>query len=270
MKGALHWCEEGENEASYSATPSFSLDWSDAAQRRFFYLRYARAVRPGGLNLDSSELRRFAADRLSNVDLGARLLLFDDALSVDSALFATRWSHIQSDYLLDNGLVGTRNVGAGRILGAESSLRWMLDDAWRVEGAITLQRARLHESEVVDEEEDRRLPVVPEVRGRISLVRWLGLGASRLQLRADLNYIGESRLSFEPALDRRMGDYVRTDLAIQWLRGPFNWTLQLANLFDSRADTFAFGNPFSIRTQSQFTPLKPRTLTLAVGYRPDR
>jgi outer membrane receptor protein involved in Fe transport len=177
---------------------------------------------------------------------------------------------MQSDYLLDDGLVGTRNVGAGRILGVESSLRWMLGDSWRVEGAITLQRAQLHESEVVDDDEDRRLPVVPEVRGRISLVRSLEVGASRLQLRADLNYIGDSRLSFEPALDRRMGDYVRTDLAIQWQRGPLNWTLQLANLLDSRADTFAFGNPFSIRSQSQFTPLKPRTLTLAMGYRPAR
>jgi outer membrane receptor for monomeric catechols len=269
-EGRVALVQEGEDEASYSATPSFSLDWGDAAQRRFFYLRYARAVRPGGLNLDSTELRRFAADRLSNVDLGARMLLLEDSLSVDSALFATRWSHIQSDYLLDNGLVGTRNVGAGRILGVESSLRWMLDDAWRAEGAITLQRARLHESEVVSDEEDRRLPVVPDVRGRLSLVRLFGLGESRLQLRADLNYVGESRLSFEPALDRRMGDYVRTDISLQLQRGPVSWTLQLSNLFDSRADTFAFGNPFSIRTQSQFTPLKPRTLTLAVSYSPAR
>jgi outer membrane receptor protein involved in Fe transport len=269
-EGRVALLQEGEDEASYSATPSFSLDWGDAAQRRFFYLRYARAVRPGGLNLDSTELRRFAADRLSNVDLGARLLLLDESLSVDSALFATRWSHMQSDYLLDNGLVGTRNVGAGRILGVESSLRWMPGASWRVEGAITLQRARLHESDVVDDDEDRRLPVVPEMRGRLSLVRSFAVGASRVQLRADLNYIGDSRLSFEPALDRRMGNYVRTDLAIQWQRGPFSWTLQLANLLDSRADTFAFGNPFSIRTQSQFTPLKPRTLTLAVGYRPAR
>ena len=109
--GRVALLEDGESEASYSATPSFSLDWRDADERRFFYLRYARAVRPGGLNLDESELRRFAADRLSNVDLGSRLLLSGDALSIDSALFATRWSHIQSDYLLDNGLVGTRNVG---------------------------------------------------------------------------------------------------------------------------------------------------------------
>ena len=33
---------------------------------------------------------------------GARLLLWGDALSVDSTLFATRWSDMQSDYLLDN------------------------------------------------------------------------------------------------------------------------------------------------------------------------
>jgi len=268
--GRVALLEDGENEASYSATPSFSLDWRDAEERRFFYLRYARAVRPGGLNLDASELRRFAADELSNIDLGSRLLVAGDAVSIDSAIFATRWSHIQSDYLLDNGLVGTRNVGAGRILGIEGSLRWVLDDAWRLEGAITLQRARLHESDVVSDEEDRRLPVVPDLRARASVVRVLSLGGARVQLRADLNYVGDSRLSFDTALDRRMGDYVRADIAVQWQHGPFGMTLRLANLLDSHADTFAFGNPFAIRAQSQFTPLKPRSLTLGVSYSPAR
>ena len=225
--GRVALLEEGEDEASYSATPSFSLDWRDADARRFLYLRYARAVRPGGLNLDSSELRRFAADRLSNVDLGARLLMFDDALSVDSALFATRWSHIQSDYLLGNGLVGTRNVGNGRVLGVESSLRWVLDDHWRVEGAITLQHARLHSSDVILDEEDLRLPVVPELRARAAVVHGFTRGQWRTQLRADIHYVGDSRLSFEPALDRRMGDYVRADLTLQLQRGPMSWTLQL-------------------------------------------
>ncbi len=159
---------------------------------------------------------------------------------------------------------------AGRIFGIEGSLRWVLDDAWRLEGAITLQRARLHESDVVSDEEDRRLPVVPDVRARASVVRAGSFGSARVQLRADLNYVGDSRLSFEPALDRRMGDYVRADIAVQWQRGPFGMTLQLANLLDSHADTFAFGNPFAIRTQSQYTPLKPRTLTLALSYRPAR
>ena len=152
----------------------------------------------------------------------------------------------------------------------ESSLRWVVDDAWRVEGAITLQRARLHESAVVPDEEDHRLPVVPDVRVG---VRWCACchgRRARLQLRADVNYVGDSRLSFEPVLDRRMGDYVRADVAVQLQRGPMSWTLQLSNLLDSRADTFAFGNPFSIRTQSQFTPLRPRTLTLGVSYSPAR
>ncbi|MBK6673857.1 MAG: hypothetical protein IPG49_10430 [Proteobacteria bacterium] len=111
---------------------------------------------------------------------------------------------------------------------------------------------------------------MPEVRARVALLRELSLGGWRVQLRTDVNYMGDSHLSFEPALDRRMGDYVRTDLAVQARRGALNWTLQLANVFDSHADTFAFGNPFSIRTDSQFTPVKPRTLTLAVGYSPAR
>lgn len=269
--GRVALLQDGGDEASYSATPSFSLDWRDDAAGRFVYLRYARAVRPGGLNPGSAELRRFVSDELSNLDLGARLQLLDDALSVDSALFATRWSHIQSDYLLDTGLVGTRNVGAGRILGLESSMRWALDDLWRIEGAVTLQHARLRSSDLIaTDTEDLRLPVVPDLRARASIIRALPLGAWRAQLRADVNYVGDSRLSFEPALDRRMGDYVRADLALQLQRGPVAVTLQLSNLLNSRADTFAFGNPFAIGTVPQFTPLQPRTLTLGVTYSPAR
>jgi len=59
--------------------------------------------------------------------------LRDDRLSLQSALFVTHWSHIQSDYVLKNGLIGTRNAGASLILGLESSLAWQVDPRWRVE-----------------------------------------------------------------------------------------------------------------------------------------
>jgi outer membrane receptor protein involved in Fe transport len=77
-------------------------------------------------------------------------------------------------------------------------------------------------------------------------------------------------LSFEPALDRRMGDYWRADLGAQLRRGSLTWTLRASNLFDSRADTFAYGNPFSVRAHAQFTPLAPRTIAVGLVYSPAR
>lgn len=266
-EGRTALLSDGDDHAFYTATPSFSIDWRNPDERRFVYLRYARAVRPGGVNLDSTELRRFDADELSNIDLGTRLLLRDDALSVDSALFATHWSHIQSDYLLTNGLVGTRNAGAGRIFGLESSMRWVLDDAWRLESSFTVQHVRLHHP-VVSVDDDPRLPVVPDVRVRGSVARSLQWGSWQVELRANANYIGPSRLSFEQVLDRKAGGYVLADLGAQFKRDALTWSLTMSNVLDSRADTFAYGNPFSVHTAQQYTPLAPRTLMLGLTYKP--
>jgi outer membrane receptor protein involved in Fe transport len=268
-EGRVALLEKGSDSDFYSATPSASIDWRSQDRRRFVFLRYARAVRPGGLNLDTAELRRFAPDELSNVDLGTRLLLHADTLSLQSALFVTHWSHIQSDYLQPNGLIGTRNAGASLIFGVESSLDWQLHEHWRVEAGMTVQRARL-DRPVLAAEDDERLPVVPRFRMRASLNHTRNLGSWQAQLRLDLNYVGSSRLSFEPALDRSMGNYLRTDLGAQLRHGAVTWTLRVNNLFDSRADTFAYGNPFSVRTHTQFTPLAPRTLAVGLTYSPAR
>lgn len=259
----------GEHSALYSWTPSASLDWRSQDERRFVYLRYARAVRPGGLNISSGQLRRFLPDELSNVDLGTRLLLNADRTSIEGALFGTHWNQIQSDYLLFNGLIGTRNAGSSLILGVEGSVRHDFDTGWRVEGGAVLQRARLDDA-MISTQEDRRLPVVPEVRLRASVDRSFTLGSWNAQLRGSLNYVGSSRLSFDPVLDRKTGDYVRGDFAAQLQRGSLTWTMQVDNAFGSRADTFAYGNPFSIRTAPQYTPVAPRTLILGLTYSPAR
>jgi outer membrane receptor protein involved in Fe transport len=265
--------DSGEESASASvvnaATPSVALDWRSADQRQFVYLRYARAIRPGGLSgaidPEDDDVSRFDADELSNVDLGMRLQLVDGMLSLQGAVFATRWSHIQSDYLLPNGLVGTRNVGDGRNLGVEATATWSADDRWRFEAGATLQHARLHQS-AEEEREDFRLPVVPDMRLRGSISRTFELVDWRVVLGADVNYVGAAHLSFEEALDRKTPGYATFDARFGLRRAGLEISLYAANLLDSHADTFAFGNPFSIRNGPQHTPLRPRSITLGVTY----
>jgi outer membrane receptor protein involved in Fe transport len=247
-----------------AATPSASLDWRSTDERQFVYLRYARALRPGGLDPAGSAAGRFKADELSNVDLGVRLQ-FDNALALQGAVFATRWSHIQSDYLLPNGIVGTRNVGDGRNAGVEANAGWSLERGWRLEAGATLQHARLHHA-TVQVRDDPRLPVVPDVRLRASAVRAFALAGWQAALHADVNYTGASRLSFEEALDRRTPGYATLDARVTLQRAGLDLSLAAANLLNSHADTFAFGNPFSIRGNSQYTPLQPRALTLGIAY----
>jgi len=249
-----------------SATPSLALDWLSTDKHRFYYLRFARAIRPGGLNPVSLNTQTtFHADKLTNLDLGFRLLDADDALAVQAVLFATGWEHVQSDFLLSNGLVGTRNVGDGSNLGFELNLRWHLSSQWLLEAAGTVQHARLSDP-LVSVGEDPRLPVVPDFRLHGAVERTFGFGSWHGTARAAVDYIGATRLSFEQALDRRASGYATLSAGVDLRRGGLDLALHVTNLLDSRADTFSFGNPFSVSSVEQRTPIQPRTVVLSAGW----
>jgi outer membrane receptor protein involved in Fe transport len=266
-----------ESRASvvHTATPSLTLDWQSTDRRVLTFLRYAQAKRPGGLNPDGGgdddegedeDLARFRADRLASIDAGLRLHSADDAFALQAGLFATRWRNVQSDYLQGNGLIGTRNVGNARNYGIEAQLRLSFDAGWSSEFGTVLQRARLRDPVVAVAKVDPRMPVVPDVRLYAIQAREFTLGGwqMRAQLRGD--FTGSSRLSFDADLDRDTPSSFTLAAAATARHGPWDIQLSASNLLDSRADTFAFGNPFSIRNGPQRTPRQPRTLSLQVGY----
>ena len=258
---------EQEAAVVHTATPSLSLDWRSRDERRFVYLRFAQAERPGGLNPDgSASAQHFRSDRLSSLDLGSRLRLAGDQVTLQSAFFATNWEDVQADYLLPSGLLGTRNVGSARNFGIETALRFELG-RYAVEASGVLQYARLENPVVQLVNDDARLPVVPDVRAGLSLSRrfvWQGWQGQWL-VRAD--FTGASRLSFEPQLDRRAPSFATAAAGLNLARAGYSLRLDITNLLDSRADTFAFGNPFSIGNGDQHTPLQPRTITLGFQRR---
>jgi iron complex outermembrane recepter protein len=254
------------NSVQTSLTPSFSLDRSSNDAERFYYLRYARAIRAGGLNPASTEEDpRFRADKLSNVDLGFRLQRPDNSLTLQAAAFATNWQHIQSDYLLPNGLVGTRNAGDGSNFGVEVNLRWLPAQLWTLEGAATVQRARLYHALVVVGH-DPRLPVVPDIRLHGAVARSFAAGGWQGKVRTGVDLFGSTRLSFEQALDRRTGAYATVGAGLDLSRGGLDVALRVTNLLDSRADTYSYGNPFSVGSTDQHTPVRPRMVSLSIGW----
>jgi iron complex outermembrane receptor protein len=249
-----------------SATPSLALDWLSPDSHRFYYLRFARATRPGGLNpVDATTQTGFRSDKLSNLDLGYRLLDSDNALALQTVVFATAWQHVQSDFLLPKGLVGTRNVGDGSNYGLEVNLRWHVSPRWLVEAAGTVQHARLSDP-LIPVGEDPRLPVVPDFRLHGAVARTFGWGSWQGTVRGAVDYIGASRLSFEQAFDRRTSGYAVLGGGIDLKRGGLDLGVRVSNLGDSRADTFSFGNPFSVGTFQQRTPIQPRTVVLSASW----
>ncbi|GFZ84594.1 MULTISPECIES: TonB-dependent receptor domain-containing protein [Sphingobium] len=238
-------------------TPSLALSWQ-AGVHDFFYARYAGALRPGGLSrTGAASAERFESDELQTVEMGWRHSA-SAWLTVNLDAFLTTWSHMQSDYLLADGLIGTRNVGDARIRGVEASVDWKPAAGWAISAGLVGQSALLTRTNEGLRLEDRHLPVVPDWKARLGVNRHFDLSGWSGSMGVNLAYLGPSRLSFDPGLDRRMGDYALANADLALRRKDWSIRLSGSNLLDCKADSFAFGNPFALARGTQYTPLRPR------------
>ncbi len=61
-----------------------------------------------------------------------------------------------------------------------------------------------------------------------------------------------------------MGGYSTGRIAAALADDRWRLTLAIDNPADALGDTFAYGNPFTLRTTRQVTPLRPRTISLSL------
>lgn len=249
-------------------TPSASLAWKPNPTT-MTWLRYSSARRPGGLNPSAeSEPLAFATDKLQSLELGARLRRLDNRLTVEANLFALTWADIQSDILLSSGLIGTANFGRAHNFGGELLINWR-STAVAAEAGATYQHGDIYaENSVFGRVDDAHLPAIPRFKAHARLAApLLSRGETSLRVGGAVQYIDETRLSFDPALNRRTERHAVLGAFLQLDQGRLRWTLSGENLANSQADTFGFGNPFSIRREPQRTPLRPRTVMLRMEWR---
>jgi outer membrane receptor protein involved in Fe transport len=257
---------EEKRQRKLGFAPSLSVAWQPT-KGRYFFLRYARALRPGGIAAGTGDAQgHFDSDELESLEAGARATLDGDTLALTASAYYANWHDVQSDYLLDNGLISTRNAGQARIMGGDASIDWALGQGWTLSAGVNAEQAELVSTADGVRLDDRRLPVVPNVTLRGLVGYRFELAGWTVRLASQGNYVGSARLSFDPDLDRQMGDYAVFAVSSSAANGRWSVTARLDNLFDTAGDSFAFGNPFSIRDAPQFTPLRPRTLIVSLGF----
>jgi outer membrane receptor protein involved in Fe transport len=251
-------------------SPTVALDWRPAGRLSGF-LRYQQGYRAGGLAVASgstSESRRFVADDLTQIELGFRWGKAHDPLSVRAALFLAEWNHIQADLIGGSGLPYTANIGNGRIYGLDGEIRWRLLPALTVTAAAFLNDSRLHTKSAFASDEDNALPNIARDGVRVGLEARTGI-VSGVTLTGDasVRYVGRSQLGTDPLLGVSQGDYLLAELGGRLAFGTIGISLDISNLGDGRANTFAYGNPFGLSQRDQVTPLRPRTIRLGIDAR---
>lgn len=249
-------------------TPSFTLSWRPDEQA-MLWVRYAGAVRPGGINPDGDpQSQSFRSDDLKSVELGWRLALAGGQVRLNGSLFGLRWKNVQSDILGADSLVRTINAGRAGNFGAELSGEWRIEP-FTVETSLTVQHGRLDRPSPAASApgDDNRLPVLPDYSGGLKLTYARLFDDLQFRAFASVRYTGAARLSFDPSLDRPMGDFWIGDIGADIVRGRWKAGVTVANILDQRDDSFGFGNPFTLRSVEQRTPFQPRTVSLRVETR---
>lgn len=209
--------------------------------------------------------RRYQGDEMWSFEAGGRASWFEGRLQVNFAAFEARWSNIQSDQLLASGLPFTANIGDGINRGLE------IEGVYR-SGALRLAGNMLINSPELDRanpafpaRSDLALAGVPSFSSGLSAhYGWPLPGDHRLELDGRLTYVGPSSLTFDARTSPAMGDYLAGRLAATLVADRWSLTLAATNPANSQGDTFAYGNPFTLRTTRQMTPQRPVTASLTL------
>lgn len=252
-----------ESRHKAGITPSLALAWQpDEAQ--LVYLRYGSAFRQGGMDITSGgTIDTLKSDELASIEAGWRRRMGDDG-NFELSIWYSRWDNVQSDILLDNGLVETTNAGDAAILGIEGSADIRLTHGWRLEVGANVTDAHLTRDALGFELKDRRLPVVPDYTLRGAVRHDFRIAGLDAWARAGLRYVGPARMSFDPAIDRHMGNLIESELEMHVTRGAWQMSLSAQNLLGDKGNVFAFGNALRYRTMDQYSPQQPTTVSLGV------
>lgn len=252
--------------------PSFSII-ARPAPAFSLYARYQEGFRPGGLAIDGNFVRRFRNDQVRTWEGGLRFgergrTPFD----ANIALSHSRWRNIQADFIDANGFPTTANIGDGRITSLSAAF------AVRATPTLTFDLGAVYNHSRVDDLSPQvalialvapaRLGRIPNVashavRGSVTYAAPIG-GDEELRVNGWANYVGPSRLGIGPVLGEGQGDYVDTGLAARVGNGRRGVSVTLTNLFDARGNRFSLGTPFVEGSAGYLTPLRPRTVRIAI------
>jgi iron complex outermembrane receptor protein len=248
------------------AMPSLGFGWTPAANWLVF-ARFSEGYRPGGQTA-SGIIERYDADRIESLEAGIRLRPAGGSrVSAQVSAATSRWRHIQADVLTPDGLPATQNIGDGTVRSLSASLSWKPLVVLEAKLAATLAEGVVTRYDIPLEHVIRSsLPNVAHDTLAASLDYRRALGAGRLiTAGVSLNHVGRSVLGSDSMLAQvKQGGYWLASTGADLRLGAGTVSIDIDNLLDSAANSFAFGTPSYAYTDREITPLRPRTIRLGL------
>ncbi|WP_380780855.1 hypothetical protein [Sphingomonas sp. R86520] len=189
-----------------------------------------------------------------------------DRFSLRAAVFAANWNDIQADLVDSAGLPYTANIGRGQIYGLNTDLTWHPHPALTITAA-----AFINASDVTKPAPGfgglgtNPFPNIASNGERVS-VAWHKTVGNDIEASAtgSVRYVGKSRLGIAPLLDLSQGGYAVGSVGGRLDIDRYGIALDVDNVANVSANSFAFGNPFGVAAGNQITPVRPRTIRLGI------
>lgn len=247
--------------------PLVSLSWKPQPNW-LVYTRYQEGFRPGGLSVSGVNTAvRFDSDTLSTFELGTRFGdSRRDSFTASLAGSYSRWESIQADLIDEQGFPYSDNIGNGTIWALSGSATWRPIPPLLIEAAAFFNQSNLTQAAPgYERSEDNELPNIAQWGAHFA-IGWTHelAGDTRLVVAGNARYIGRSFLGVGELLYIPQGRYIDPGADLRLERGYFGLTLGISNLFNADQNRFSFGNPFGVMEGRQQTPLRPRTVRIAL------
>jgi len=225
---------EKANITTYMISPRARL-----SDNLTIYGRVASGYRPGGPNPappTGNVPLTFQPDKLTQYEVGLKAQTADRALSVDAALFYTKWNNIQIQTSA-GGFNFLVNGGAAKSQGGEVTLRYK-----PVIGLIIGANAAYTDAKLTTAApaaggvDGDRLPYVPRWTGSLSADYSTALSdAVELTAGASVNYVGNRITDYANKFPKRLNGYATVDLRAGLDFGEWSLSAFAKNVGDRRA-----------------------------------
>ncbi len=262
-------------------SPKATLSFQ-ANDNTLLYVQMAQGNRVGGININSPDSvffedegeggeeernRVFEPDKLTMYEVGGKFSFQNDRLRVHATAFTFKWDDIQSDQILPNGFPVILNAGYARSRGIDVDILFEPFPGLSLDANFSFNDPDLViVNPFLGSEVNDHLPGIPSLAGGlIAEYDWAASAERRWFFSADFTFTGRSQLTFARVDNRDAERTYMLNLRLA-LEQQSQWqaSIFVRNILNEKANTFAFGNPFSFRQNLQHTPPVPQTIGITL------
>ncbi len=267
-------------DSGYTPKAVLSYQYND---HTLLYGQVSQGYRVGGINLNSPDSvffeveegdegdgsdQIFEPDKLTMYEVGGKFSFLNDKLQIHVAAFTFKWNDIQTDQILPDGFTFILNAGYVRSRGVDMDILFEPFSGFTLDANLSFNDPDLViANPFLGSQVNDHLPGIPTLAGGlIAEYNWDAGHGRQWYLSGDYTYTGTSQLTFASVdnRDAEQSNIINFRLALEQ---PGRWqvTAYARNILNEKANTFAFGNPFSFRQSTHHTP--PVPLTVGVSFK---